>query len=319
MERKILVSPFMDLVKAELDVPLRCAVVPEEEQFSTETDSHNATAVFSFSEETGSLRCAIYPDNPPPSLSLFGFSRPGPVRVRLTTGLELKAAPYGDGPSLMRPAYFAHILPEWHGDLAASLEEACFRSSPLFLAGGEDTIDLKAGSWQVILEKDTGLDFLRGAIKRIDGASFGVAEVEQLRNRLATVLSFIYEWPVSIGCMVAGSSQHFGWEHSLLTAYDPNLPIQPVVGRVAPFPRPPAGLPVKHNYAPLFPKLFAAFASACQDPKVSGLLDGIIYRYAQACEEAAGSFAPFSFGYQLYCAGGRGSLGKVPRYATGPG
>lgn len=49
MERKILVKPFMDSVKAELDVPLRCKVVPEEEQFSTETDSCNATAVFSFS------------------------------------------------------------------------------------------------------------------------------------------------------------------------------------------------------------------------------------------------------------------------------
>ena len=117
MERKILVKPFMDLVKAELDVPLRCEVVPEEEQFSAETDSYNATAVFSFSEETGSLRCAIYPYNQPPFPSLFGFSQPGPVRVRLTTGLELKADAYGGGPSLMRPSYFAHIRPEWHGDL----------------------------------------------------------------------------------------------------------------------------------------------------------------------------------------------------------
>ena len=294
MERKIPVAPFMDLVKSELDVPIRCEVVPEEEQFSAETDSYNATAVFSFSEETGSLRCAIYPDNPSPSLSLFGFSRPGPVIVRLTTGLELKAAAYGDGPSLMRPSYFAHILPEWHGDLEASLEGAYFRSSPLFLVGGEEVIELEADSWQVILEKDTDFGFLRGAIKRIDGESFRVKEVEQLRNRLETFLSFIYEWPASIGCMVAGNSQHFDWEHSLLTAYDPDLPMQPVVGRVAPFSGPPDRLPVKHNYDLWFPKLFAAFVRECQDPKVSGLLDGIIYRYVQACEEAARSFAPFS-------------------------
>lgn len=162
------------------------------------------------------------------------------------------------------------------------------------MAGGEEVIDLEADSWQVILEKDTDFDFLRGAIKRIDGEVFKVEEVEQLRNRLETFLAFIYEWPVSIGCMVAGSSQYFGQGHSLLTAYDPDLPIQPVVGRVAPFSGPPDRLPLKHNYDPWFPKLFAAFVSVCQDPKVSGLLDGIIYRYAQACEEAARSLAPFS-------------------------
>lgn len=317
MEGKILVKPFMNLVEAELDVPLRCEVVPDEEQFSKETDFYNATAVFSFSEETGSLRCAIYPDDQQPFPLLFGFHRPSLVRVRLTTGFKLKVATLGSGPSLLRAAYFARILPEWHGDLEAPLDEAYFWSSSLFLVGGEDTIELKAGSWQITLEKNSDLDSLRGEIKRTDGESFSVAEVEHLRNRLETFLSFIYEWPVSIGCMVAGSPKYFAWGHSLLTGYDPDLPIQPVVGRVAPFSGHPAHLPVKHNYDAWFPELFAAFARACQDPKVSGLLDGIIYRYAQACEEYARSFAPFSLTTSYTALEGAVRLMKYPKLYQG--
>ena len=317
MEGKILVKPFMNLVKAELDVPLRCEVVPDEEQFSKESDSYNAMAVFSFSEEIGSLRCAIYPDDQHPFLSILGFHRPGLARVRLTTGLELRVATLGSGPSLMRAAYFAHILPEWHGNLEAPLDEAYFWLSSLFLVGGEDTIELKAGSWQVILEKNSDIDFLRGEIRRIDGESFSVEEVEQLRTRLETFLSFIYEWPLSIGCMVAGSPQYFGCGHSLMTAHDPDLPIQPVVGRVAPFSGHPAHLPVKHNYDKWFPKLFEAFAKVCQDPKVSGLLDGIIYRYAQACEESARSFAPFSLATSYTALEGAVRLIRYPNMQRG--
>ena len=316
MEGKILVKPFMNLVKAELDVPLRCEVVPDEEQFSKETDPYKATAVFSFSEETGSLRCAIYPDDQPP-FPLLGFHRPGLVKVRLVTGLELRVATLGSGPSLRRAAYFARILPEWHGDLEAPLDEAYFWSSSLFLVGGEDTIELKAGSWQVTLEKNSDPDSLRGEIKRTNGESFSVEEVEHLRSRLETFLSFIYEWPVSIGCMVAGSSKHFGLAHSLLTGCDPDLPIQPVVGRVAPFSGHPAHLPVKHNYDKWFPELFAAFARVCQDPEVSGLLDGIIYRYAQACEESARSLAPFSLTTSYTALEGAVRLMKYPKLYQG--